>query len=885
MVVNKSDMKLAAWVAALAVVFGLLTFCGKAHSAIPLTEPVAFSLGSDDCSMFVDGCQFPGGMSGVANRDQLAEDSYYKTIKDGVAAGIDAFGFDAKANTTTHTWMLGRFAAAMKRYNGENPSAKRCIFVSYRNAGGEANAMYSAANSAGSADSPYCTLEGKPIIGVRQTTACVNPLSGNSSSIVLGTMSGAIDGVPTRACVDTWKKVGASRVIAYTDGSATMNPAATAKATAASNGAEFAAGVSSSWAEQCGGPECRGPDAPNYTFRDGRGYLAAISSLQAALKDPSQSVVFADAFPGQWDKDASWESARVCETNDVVPHNVSVAGINPGFTCPTVPDRMRGTIPMGGAAESYSNKAFTKAGFNRLGQWFRSKFRVIEDPAARPFLLWAYREHPFALSGSGMSICPSATASADGRSFGGLTGAGADSIFLASYAPVETRVRVSVGSTVLGTFTLPARQLDLETDARQTAVPIGAARGRPRFEVLDASSNVIASRDGDVTYTDTPLQRANTSGRNYSVYADTMPLPLGTQGVRASVNKVNADRAEGNSGTSESLFRVTLDRPAPSAVSLNWDTTSSTANKDDFFYSEEVTTPPPPSGTTGAFVLPGTQCVNVTPPPAAAAAGFTKLDFCDSFETDSVARGSDTASRTMVQGKHLWNTESAVFGKGFVHPAGDITFPGGGILRMRLTANQYQKAIQSVQNRNGVAKGYWINDKRLGYYIEFRVRQTQFASSSPQIALWTMDMCHWLGKPVSCAGEFLEMDLLEYPGGKRTWHAWKVPGTRITCDSRKPQALALNVWQTAGSLHLPNGVTRFFKDGTQFDEFNASVCPNASGYSSGDVAMHRNVIKETTAGGRHPLLIGGKPGDHIEVDFFRVWVHPNETVKADDPKW
>lgn len=871
----------------------LLLAAGAAHARVAIEEPAAYSIGSDDCSMFVDGCQFAGGLSGVTDRDAKAEQSYYLTIKDGVAMGIEAFGLDMKSNTTQATWMLTRLAAAMKRYNDENTTAKRCIFVSYRAAGGEALNMFNAADRNGASDSPYCTIDGKPLIGVRQTAVCVNPLSGLTGKgpfVVLGTMAFATDSIPTQACVDSWKVANASRVIAYPDASADMNLSATAKSTAATAGAEFAYSVASSWARQCGSDACSGPASASYAFREGKGYLAAILGLQASIANPDDSVVFTDAFPGEWATDTSWESGTVCDANDAVPHNTEIGGINTGFTCPTVPDRMRGTIPMGNAALSYSNKAFKKAGFGLLGKWWLAKYTSTADPATTPFVAWAHREHPYALSGTGMAICPAAAVAADAKSLGGTDGAGANSIYVTSYSREPIRLRVSVGATVLGTYTLPARQLDLETDARQTAIPIGAARGRAKFEVLDATGNVIATKTGDVTYTDTPLQRAGTSGRNFSTYADGMPIPIGTTAAKARVVKVDADRLEGNPpGTSTSTFRILLDKPLAEAKDVNWAATSTTANAQDFYHFTDE-----PGGD-------DPQC-EVSPPAPAQEMGLTVLDFCDSFRYDSVARGTTAEQRT-ISGNKKWTTDRPTrFGTKTYHPAGDITHNAAeGTITLKLTANQFQSAIQAHQKRDGKLNGYTILKKSKGAYIEIRLLPQTFwvpppeSDKTSQYAWWLYDTCHWDALPGTCGSNdvdwrFLEFDMLEYKSGLYNSHHWRSSAAAPTgianakelhtqCPkSNAATALKIGEWENRGFRLEPsagpggNGQAAAYVDGVrQSPPLNRDTCTRS------DNPRWFEVMGK----GSYALLLGGRngPGDNTDkftVDYVRVWTHPDD---------
>lgn len=286
--------------------------------------------------------------------------------------------------------------------------------------------------------------------------------------------------------------------------------------------------------------------------------------------------------------------------------------------------------------------------------------------------------------------------------------------------------------------------------------------------------------------------------------------------------------------------------------------------------------PPPTPGTTGSFVIAGPQCTNVTPPAAAAAAGLTKLEFCDDFSTDSIARGTTAADRTMVANKHLWNTESAEFSRNgpnstmFVHPAGDISFPGNGIMRLTLSTNEYQKAIQSVQIRNGVVKGYYVNKKRA--YIETRVRHTALGGNQP--AFWTMEICKWFENTLNCRdGHFLEQDILEYGEGQRYWHVWKEVMTKVGTCKKEGLGWPSGTWQVAATRSDPDGVSRIYKDGSEVASFTPSNCSVNASY------LHFNVD------GQHPLLWGGKPGDVLEMDYTRVWVDPNAPARSDDPVW
>lgn len=285
------------------------------------------------------------------------------------------------------------------------------------------------------------------------------------------------------------------------------------------------------------------------------------------------------------------------------------------------------------------------------------------------------------------------------------------------------------------------------------------------------------------------------------------------------------------------------------------------------------TAPPvePPTTTTGSYVIAGPQCTNVSVPAPALEKGLTKLEFCDDFSTDSIARGTTADSRKMIAGKHLWNTESAFkFASSWYQPPDDITFPGGGVARLNITANKYQSAIQTAQVRDGKVVGYFIDKKSKGFYVEARFRRTK-ESSNNQIAFWTMDLCHWHGLPTKCnvrtpENRFVEFDWAEYSGANRYIHNWvqNADGSATrgpSCGSNGP-GTTLNTWLLTGWRADPNGDNRFYKDGVQNGILGQSQCSGAP--------MLHNVQ------GQHPILIGARVGETLELDYVRVWVHSSE---------
>lgn len=822
----------------------ILAITSQAHARVALDgDKFIASMGFSNCTMFVDGCQWSSNMTGVADKDALAEESFYKTIIDGAKIGIQAFGFDATANGANMPWRLERFSTAMKRYNNANPASKRCIYIIYEYAGGEALNMFNAADSNNSADSPYCAVDGKPMIGTWSPNSCVNPLpdlSGKGTFAAIITIKDAANNVATKACVDTLKSSGASRVFNYLWISGNLNLTnsttySASKAAAESAGSEFVMGIPSARANQCGGDNCGGARDTNYLFRDGKGYQAALQALRAPLLNSGITrMMYTMSHAGDWGEDSSWEGGKICDENDTVPHNVSIGGINTNFTCPNVPDYLRGTIPMNAFFRSYTNKSFTKRGFNRIGQVWKDLFNGTGSPDASPFIAWAYREHPFAINASGFSICPTAQAQVDANSLGGTSGAGADNLYLTSYSPDPVRVRVTIGSTVVGTYTLPVRQAMLDTDARQQVIAFGSNRGRPKFDVLDSAGNVIKSVTGDVNYTDTPIQRTGTTGRNYSVYADYMDIP-GPQAASASITKASADRAEGNSGTSMSDFTVRLTGALPSAIDIPWSVSSSQADVNDFYQIDEV----PQSG----------QCADPPPSPAVSA-GFTRLAFCEDFSNASRINldGNLNSGQTLTQVKpgNIFNSS--------LMPKSAFVFNADGTMTVNPTRTNYQvDLISTVPTGGGGFSGYAMDGA--GWYAEIRWKHSACSKSTGFPAFWSMGT----GKLYAGNAPNYEPDFYEYIGQKliQSLHYYPQAGNnngRVSINNSSNMPASPTSFFTAGALSS--------SDGTKYSWYfnNAQTKTATVGYPS------------AFKSGKYPIMFGsGDPSCQYTVDWVKVW--------------
>lgn len=348
--------------------------------------------------------------------------------------------------------------------------------------------------------------------------------------------------------------------------------------------------------------------------------------------------------------------------------------------------------------------------------------------------------------------------------------------------------------------------------------------------------------------------------------------PALAQAPTITIEPVDSVVTRGTGGTTQSV-RIRRSGNTASASTITFEAVGSGANPalaTDFangFPSGSVTfTGDPPIGT-------GVCASTVTPPPPASAIGATQLVFCDDFSKDSVARGTTAASRELG-GDKKWTTEHAIFYPTFIQPAGDFTHnAANGTMRIAPSTNKSQTAMQTVQVRNGQVQGFYYGPWAK-YYVELRFYLEKGTGGQP--ALWSMDMCHWLSRPYTCAeqsplNEHLELDIFEYNNGKATVHKWReanagtvgvatgwaATSTHINCGGPTP-GHTMGVFSTYG-MQVVNSVASFYKNDAKVGSLGPSSCGVPWGL------LHK---------GRFPLLIGGKVGDVIVMDFVRVWKAP-----------
>lgn len=828
------------------LLLALLLFPVIANARVTVPEKAVYSMGFGNISPYCDGCKW----AGISVTSEEAIRSYYLAIKEGVEAGVDAFGLDITSNNDAQTTKAGWLASAMKQYNSENPANKKCIFVMYEAESGSLGA-FNAADLNGASDSPYCQIDNKPVVGAWNSQACINPLpglTGKGPFVMVGTEAFAPgeNNVASQDCVNEWKNSGASRVLNFLWISGNMNLVKdsnrnASKAAAIANGSEFMMGIPSSRTEQCGTDVCEGAKQSFYRLRDGNGFQAALMALRAPINDTSiNKMMFTMGFPGDLGEDSSWSKSEICDEYDTLNHNITIGGVNPGFTCHNVPSHMRGTVPTQNSYKSYGNKSFSKAGFWRIAKMWAQIWKEGKDPISEPFIAFSYREHPFALNSSGFDICPNADATTDDNSLSNGITPGTDNLYITSYSVSPIKLRVKIGGSIVGTYTLPPRQAMLDSNDRQTVIPFGTKRGRPTFEVLNDAGTVIATKEGEVEYTNTPKQRDGKLGRNYSLYAGYMDLA--------------------SSPTTQTSYKCGC--KDTNCTTRSWAIQGVKSTHSD--------------GTGGGGTSPyetGGQCSASLVPTQAAEKGLTYLAFCDDFSKQSinVANNWNTVGDPSTTNER-WST--------FVGSGQTTSHMTGASLSWNTDGTviinpdwEDQELFMSTMGKNG--DGYFINNKKR-YYAEVRWKFNKLTGGHPNFM--SMDRCHTAGLGTCENNLFIEPDYWEFANGTTSTHLWKhSPETKWSrCNRTNPDfTVPLNTWFTAGALYYDGNTDaatqKYYKD----DNLMYTRTTNTGGCTDLGGGTSSSFIKDIGSG-EFPILLGAKYNDILTLDYVRVWEHPDD---------
>lgn len=267
-----------------------------------------------------------------------------------------------------------------------------------------------------------------------------------------------------------------------------------------------------------------------------------------------------------------------------------------------------------------------------------------------------------------------------------------------------------------------------------------------------------------------------------------------------------------------------------------------------------------------SFVGSGPQCTGVEPPPAAKAAGLTRLQFCDDFSDAGSFDFEGTGNPGFKWYRNYWFKFSRATSPHDGEPENSFTMRDG-VLELRPTKAHYQSNMQSAILKNDRPVGYYINRETGGWYVEARVAHP---ASADGVGVWSMDMCHVYHFPSRCV-RFVEPDWYEYWEGAeaRATHMWISRRNQIfkeepDCNNVWKNDFDTNAFRTYGARTTAAGVT-YWRDDAQVAA--CDTMPWRGAVVAGPPEGGYNV-------GRYPIYVGSKPGHSLKLDFVRVWVRP-----------
>lgn len=271
----------------------------------------------------------------------------------------------------------------------------------------------------------------------------------------------------------------------------------------------------------------------------------------------------------------------------------------------------------------------------------------------------------------------------------------------------------------------------------------------------------------------------------------------------------------------------------------------------------------------------GGDCV-AEPPPAARAAGLTKLAFCDDFSSAATIDLEGT-----LQAGFKWYITGLPYG--FVGSGKDAYRVSGGVLSFHPEINQAQLSFLSAVVPRGSTKpvGWYIDRQVGGWYVEARMAHIEKSLGEGFPAFWTMDMCHLYRYPAPCA-VFVEPDFYEFIDGRETRavHRHQDPtGTRAskldTWGTTRPTGSWRVNWQdfnTVAMRALPEVITHYVNDREVTEGRAGSRTSNGTFFWVGDVVAGPRMSGGGV--GRYPVIFGSGPQMPFKLDWVRVWVKP-----------
>lgn len=271
----------------------------------------------------------------------------------------------------------------------------------------------------------------------------------------------------------------------------------------------------------------------------------------------------------------------------------------------------------------------------------------------------------------------------------------------------------------------------------------------------------------------------------------------------------------------------------------------------------------------------GRDCL-AEPPPAAKAAGLTKLAFCDDFSSAATIDLDGT-----LEDGFKWYITGLPFG--FHGSSREAYRVRDGILTLSPDINQAQMSFLSavVPKGSSTPIGWYLDREVGGWYAEARIAHAPTSVSGGFPAFWTMDMCHLYRYPRPCT-RFVEPDFYEFihGGDIRAIHLYQNATGRnpekldtwMAYHPNESRDVNWSSFNTVALRALPHSVHHFVNDRQVTEGSSGANTLNGTFFWVSDVVagprMHGDGV------GRYPIIFGSGPEMPFKLDWVRVWVKP-----------
>lgn len=279
--------------------------------------------------------------------------------------------------------------------------------------------------------------------------------------------------------------------------------------------------------------------------------------------------------------------------------------------------------------------------------------------------------------------------------------------------------------------------------------------------------------------------------------------------------------------------------------------------------SSSTSSTKPPVGTTG-------NCDSPSAPAPAAAAGFTKLSFCDDFDSISTIDVNGTGA----QGYKWYTNLPPWWGMTKTEPSTyDVS---GSALALTGNPNTHGWGISTKDPRTGSGVAFTFG------YFEARISfdPTLWSQSSSWPAFWSIDYPRPAQHYENTLAELDFFEAFDNPALNHqveflgTLHEWQ---DNMTIDyfnknSRQPVNVNWNNWHTVAALWTTGQVSWYLDDRLLMTQsYEPDGVPNplalTKGGNSGSQAGIFSILDNDTM----DVILGSAPGWPMRVDWVRIW--------------